>query len=205
MVFSSEGPFTDGRVHFLMQDAATVLTHVTHYVKFARKVNDGNYGTTEAEILIAVPAPVDLGGEELIDKLQKQFAVGEALVFEQLQRDYTLNEQGVIVEILPAAQTPPDAVSLIRDTFGGGEVLSPEAVVELEAAAGNVVRADFGRTNGGDYDPEFVKGLPKAEQKKWLLERWNTHPQEFWDNRNNKRSEKSPDIKHKQLNLAAWL
>jgi hypothetical protein len=45
----------------------------------------------------------------------------------------------------------------------------------------------------------------KAANKTWALARIASNPDEFWDNRENKRNPKAPDYKGKTNNVAVWL
>jgi hypothetical protein len=57
--------------------------------------------------------------------------------------------------------------------------------------------------HGGD--PFQLGKQEKAENGEWCKARFATNPDEFWDNRLNKKNPKGPDIKHKDTGNAAWL
>jgi hypothetical protein len=91
-----------------------------------------------------------------------------------------------------------DAVTLVRNGFGGGEV---------------VPQPD---NYGNAIDPTTMS---KPDQKKWVTARLDTNPDEFLDNRQAKRDgffmtrdgrrfdvkPTTPDYKHKSTGLGVWV
>lgn len=167
------------------------LSPLQHTVFFGRKMGLPNYSNQEASIFIQVDADRSASAEEVADKLMAAFVQAKSQVLTQLGLSFELNAEGVIVEsgaVAPTAPSQKDAVTQVREAF-------PGAVVEP-----NVVQVDFSR--GDTRDP---LSMDKREQKQWLIQRFSTHPNEFFDNRGSKRNPKAPDLKHKSSGLGVWL
>lgn len=58
----------------------------------------------------------------------------------------------------------------------------------------------------GEYPPhtQAVTREEHAANEEWARARFATNPEEFWDNRTNKRNPKAPDIKHRNLDVVIW-
>lgn len=168
---------------------------LTGGVMFSRSVKVRDYETAKAEIWINFEIPNDdsLSAEELNDFIvsnaRASFFTAKGLVFEELGLEFTVSDNGVIQEVL-------------KKNFGNvTEVISAPshtpAAISAPAAA-----------EGGDMPPYSIDTQDKGERaanKTWAVARWNANPDEFWDNRANKRNPKGPDLKHKTTGLAVWL
>lgn len=176
----------------------TVPAHdafLKHTVSFTRKLSDGNYGTNEAFFALQFDTALGASFEDIQAHAMTAFAAVKAVVLEQLGLGYDIDDQGVIREdhnkVVAAAAPAPDAVTQVREVFGGGEAVEN----------GNVV-------NISDAIPSDLKSWSKKDQTDWLTSRLASHPNEFFDNRLKKQSgeysDRAPDFKHKKTGLGLW-
>lgn len=187
-----------------MTDTITAVDNdLTFTAFFGRKISDGNYGSKEASLFVQFKAPADTPLEVIQTKAQLALVAAETVVLEQLHIPYELDDDGKIAEGIVVPPKPAvarenlpgltpqarDAVTQIRDTFGGGTVVDPDS------AEGQYVSAP-------QVDP---KDMSPAEQKKWAMRRYQEDPSQFWDNRIGKRNPKGPDFKHKTTGIGLWL
>jgi hypothetical protein len=171
------------------------LSPLQHTVFFGRKMGLPNYSNQEASIFIQVDADRDLDAAAVADKLMAAFVQAKSQVLTQLGIAFELDAEGVIVESSVASVGPQSAAPSQKDGVTQVREAFPGATVEP-----NVVHVDF--SQGDTRDP--LK-MDKREQKQWLIQRFSTHPHEFFDNRGNKRNPKGPDLKHKASALGVWL
>jgi hypothetical protein len=185
-----------------MADDQVLIENTEHTVGFSRKVNleargGHKYENAEASFFLKFTTPPDAATSEIIEKAMEAFVACQGVVLTQLGIEYDLDAEGVIVEKMPEPiarpqAAPQDAVTQVRNAFGGGEV-------EHDS---NVIQGGF----GADVDP---RTLDKAAQRAWAKARYQTHPQEFWDNRPKKASgEYKPnasDFSHKTFKIGFWL
>lgn len=150
-------------------------------VSFTRKISDGNYGVAEAFMSVQFDILPDDGGEQIIANARHAFLQAKAVVFEQLGVEHTLDESGVVVEV-------------VKRAFPG----TVEAADAPKAAAGG----------GGGAEPPYSADTKDPDERKanreWAEARLESHPNEFWDNRQDKRNPKAPDFKHKSSGIGVW-
>lgn len=154
-------------------------------VSFARKVSDGNYGMTEAFMSVQYDIGQYDTAEDIIHTARNAFLQAKAVVFEQLGIEHTLDESGVVVEVA-------------RRAFPGS-VVEPAPSGPAPAAAPAAA--------GGDNPPfagDTTNPAEKKANKEWAEARLQSHPNEFWDNRESKRNPKAPDFKHKSSGIGVW-
>src|SRR5690606_17784381 len=160
-------------------------------VAFTRKISDGNYGGSEAFMSVQYDIAPNDTPENILANARASFLQAKAVVFEQLGIDHTLNESGVVIE-------------MARRAFPGS-VIEPAPTT---AAAPPAAPA-----RGGSDSPPFpadtTDPAEKRANKEWATARWNTHPHEFYDNRERKASgqykQTAPDVKHKATGIGVWL
>jgi hypothetical protein len=178
------------------------IPSLKHTVFFGRKVSDGNYGSEEASFFLQFETPPGASMEWIQAEAMTAYVAAKSAVLEQLGISYDLDaEQGTIVETgrrataaIPAPQR--DAVTQVREAFGGGNV------VDLNAPQATTAGDD------DEYDAAYVKSLQGDAQQRWLKARLQSHPFEFHNNIEKKAdgrySAKAPDYKHKTLDLPIW-
>lgn len=184
----------------------TIVSNLKHTVHFSRKVNLGNYESTDADMFLQFDTPEGASFEDIIAKAQEAFVACKGTVLSELGISYTLNEEGILVEEVgsaprttaaaPAAapkqtlQSTPDATTQLREAFGGGTVSEDTTVRAV----------NFG---GHDSSIDPLTITSKAEQKKWLEAELKLNPGAFFDNRATKTG-KQPDYRHKASKLGVW-
>lgn len=191
--------------------------NLVHTVAFTRKVNDGNYGSTEATMWLQFDTPLGADPAAIIEQAMDRFAAGKAIVFDQLGIEYHIVD-GIIVENLDVAVSQAKTERAVKAGFT--EVAHAVLVDGAHADAHENV---FG-TGGGERDPEKVgaqgvgptppydpKTKDAGERKlnsQWAKARYETHPDEFWNNKSKKASgqfsETSPDFTHKDTRVGFW-
>lgn len=155
-------------------------------VSFSRKVSDGNYGMHEAFMSVQYDIGQFDTAEDIIHTARNAFLQAKAVVFEQLGVDHTLDESGVVVEVA-------------RRAFPGS-VVEPAPSAPAAAPAAGGASAGAQPPFSADTD-DFAE---KKANKEWAQARLASHPNEFWDNRESKRSPKAPDYKHKNTGIGVW-
>lgn len=176
--------------------------YLTHTVSFSRKRSDGNYGSQDATLFIQFDTPIGGDVADIIEIAADRFAAAKAAVLDQLGIPYHL-DNGLVVE------------EVTVDSVATGARIN-QAFKPISEDEGQPV---FG-TGGGERDPQGVGPVPpyspdtkdkseKGMNLKWAKARYETHPGEFWDNREKKASgqfsEKSPDLSHKDTRIGIWL
>lgn len=180
------------------------LGALTGTVSFSRKVSDNNYGGSDA--FWAIQFPIENGDLEDLEKLAQKastlYGVCKAVVNAQL---------GLPVEDERAA-------ALLQSAFGPGiQTLavnpSPTAdnVVPINTPAAQVAEAVAPQAptvgpnppHGGDY--RSWSKAQKDENTAWAKARLATNPEEFYDNRADKKNPSAPDFKSKVGGIGIWL
>lgn len=161
-----------------MSEPTNVSDHLTLTAFFGRKVNLGNYESTEGSIFIQRDVPVGADGEVIIQAAREAFTLAKTLVLDELGIDYTLDEEtGVIVELKPAS--PKEAAKKLEDAFGA----VPDNVTSINDAPSAQPAAP-------------AAGEPPSQE--WLVNDQMQNPQNWWDNREGKKNPKAPDFKHRK-------
>lgn len=152
-------------------------------VSFTRKVSDGNYGSTEFFHAVQYDIPDPSDGEAIVAAANAAATIAKAVVFEQLGIEHTLDESGVVVEV-------------VRRAFPGSVV---EPAAAQAAPAGG---------NEPPYPANTTDAAQKKANKEWAEALYATNPAAFYDNRAKKASgefsAKSPDVKHKASGIGLW-
>lgn len=165
-------------------------------VGFQRKVSVRQYESAEASIFIQTE--VDLNDPDLTMKnLKHALMQATSLVYEQLGITFQLDEGGIVRELLNKHLGP---VTEVKSNDGhalrSGEEPFPTSGPAPAPAAGG---------DGPPFDPNTKDRDEKAANKAWAMADFAANPQDWYDNRGNKKSERSPDAKHKKNGLALWL
>jgi hypothetical protein len=141
----------------------------------------GQYTADEFEVTLGLPdSPTDEQIEQV--GLEAKAHVYNLLGLKMGFFD-TAEEEG-----RPAAQQ-------LADRFGG-EVVNEQPTQGLHVVEEWPTPAYVQRGAYKNATPEFTA---------WAIDRFSKYPNEFFDNRGDKKGPKSPDIKHKATGLNIWL
>lgn len=172
------------------------ISPLRHTVSVNRKITPKQYESLDTGIFLQFETPADMPIEEIMGIAAERIIAAKTTVLDSLGIDYTLVD-GVVVEATTAPKATfkgPDAVTQIRNEFGGGTVEPDNGQTYQTAHAGDL----------SDVMPSDNKA-----KKAWLKARLASHPNEFFDNREDKASgkysSKSPDFKHKPTKEGLWL
>ena len=164
-------------------------------VSFSRKVAVRQYESAEASIFIQFCIPTEGDAETIrhqtLANARAAMFEAKGLVLEELGLAFQVDENGVLHELIAKNLGNVTEIRTATPTSGG------------EAAA-PVASAEAGNPNP-PYSSDTQDRSERAANKTWAMARWASHPHEFWDNRENKRNPKGPDLKHKETGLAVWL
>lgn len=161
---------------------------------FQRKVSVRQYESAEASIFIQTE--VDLNDDDVTMKnLKHAMMQAKALVFEELGITFQLDEGGIVREMLDKHLGPVTEIKTapVSHELRSGEQSFPTA------------NPPVGGGDGPPFDVNTRDRDQKAANKEWAISDFANNPQNWFDNRGNKRSEKSPDLKHRSNGLAVWL
>lgn len=176
------------------------VDHLTGTVTFSRKVSVRQYESAEASIFVQFEIPTEGSPEqqraELLANARAAFFSAKALVFQELGLEFTVEEDGVVREVL-------------QKNFGKVTEVTPTELAVVAADSG-VTATPFADPSAGvgPNAPYAVDTQDKNERtanKKWAVARIASNPEEWWDNRENKRNPKAPDFKHKETGMGVWL
>lgn len=164
-----------------MGDELAVETPLKATVFFERKVQVREYESAVAGVHIQADVPLGADGPQVEQAIMDAFFQAKSVVFEQLGIEFSLNDDGVVMET-------------IRKHFGSvTEGAAPDAPAPQAAVA---PRAPNPAPSGGN-------GKIQRQCKTCGVE--TPH----WDNRPKKASgeykEKSPDLKCASCNKGVWL
>lgn len=168
------------------------LTNFRGTFGFERKVSRGEYSNsdaTTASIHVQFDYAPDATAEEFLSAAREAANYGKAIVFESLGLEAHFTDGGVLME-------------LVQDSFPGATVEQHEHV-ERDPRDPQVT--------GVGYNPPYTNDQVKAERddarKKamrkenaaWAKARYESNPQEFYDNRasNAEKGWNGPDFMHK--------
>ena len=165
------------------------INELTGTVSFSRKISVRQYESAEASVFIQFPIPTEGDAESIrhqtLANARAAMFEAKGLVLEELGLEFQVDENGVLHELIAKNL---GNVTEIRPTGNTGPVSDGESVSDTPP-----------------YSTDTQDKSERAANKAWGLARWKTHPHEFWDNRQNKRNPKGPDLKHKENGLAVWL
>lgn len=178
-----------------------VILPNTGTVGFNRKVSVRPYESAEASIFVQFEIPTEgVTPEEQRDQLvanaKAAFFQAKALIYEELGLEFSVEEGGVIREVL-------------RETFGNvTEVTATEAPAPTPITAAPSASGD-GVSDTPPFAGDTTDKSERAANKAWAKKRYAAHPDEFYDNRPKKAAgeynPKAPDVKHKSSGVALWL
>lgn len=165
---------------------------------YAKKVNDGNYGSDEYSIFVQFDFAPDADVEEFLTAAREAAFSAKSIVFEQAGLKGEIDASGVLHQVL--------------ETFPGATAVP----LVVEGASVEVVETTATPTVGPNppHDPAVLKTLPKGpdktakykENSAWAEARFAVAPKEFWDNREDKRYPDSHDYAHKtHKGVGFWL
>ena len=169
-----------------------VLDNLIGTVSYSRKKGLPDYSSADAFFAIQFPIERDDTPEEIQEKANLCYAMCKAQVHAQLGLP---QETAVASAMIQAAFGPETQVVEEPSNFAALPTAAP-------APAGNEVAPN------PPYDPSDWANQTKEQKAaiaEWAKDRFATNPHEFYDNRNNKRNPKAPDIKHRATGAAAWL
>lgn len=177
---------------------------VSGSVRFTRKIQVRQYETAEASITIefGIEDDPNMAVEDKLASIRaaarSAFFQAKGLVFEELGLEFTVDDNGVVMEA-------------VRNTFGNVTEVKQElpSAATSEAITNNLTQA-VGSV--ADSNPPFpattTDKAQKAANSEWAKARYATHPNEFFDNRPKKASgeykSNAPDVKHKDTKIGVW-
>ena len=178
------------------------LDHLTYTVYVSRKNSGMTYGTgsaseASAHVQVDIPVGTDPTSDAAQVALRNAFNAAKAQVAVTLGMTTVLDDEGTLQfeEPEPVAAAP----------------------VAMEKAIANAFPASAPAAGEGPDEPPFVNPARGSQEEKantkWAKQRFATHPHEFFDNSQDKRNPRAPDVKHKTFNrhggwdndLVAWL
>lgn len=175
------------------------VDHLTGTVTFSRKVSVRQYESAEASIFVQFEIPTEGSPEqqraELLANARAAYFSAKALVFQELGLEFTVGEDGVIREVL-------------QKNFGKVTEVTPNelANVAMDSQTSSTPFAEPTATEpNAPYPTDTQDKNERNANKKWAVARIASHPDEWWDNRTNKRNPKAPDYKHKETGMGVWL
>lgn len=178
----------------IMDTFTRAMTNFRGTFGFERKVSRGEYSNsdaTTASIHVQFDYAPDATAEEFLAAAREAANYGKAIVFESLGIEAHFSDGGILME-------------LVQDVFPGGTVEHSEVVQRDPRDP----QASTGVGTTPPYTNEAVKAERDDDRKKamrrenavWAKARYETHPQEFYDNRatNAEKGWNSPDFMHKK-------
>jgi hypothetical protein len=175
------------------------VNHLTGTVTFSRKVSVRQYESAEASIFVQFEIPNEGSPEqqraELLANARAAYFSAKALVFQELGLEFTVGEDGVIHEVL-------------QKNFGKVTDVTPTelAAVAMDSQTSATPFAEPTATEpNAPYAVDTQDKNERNANKRWAVARIASHPDEWWDNRQNKRNPKAPDYKHKETGMGVWL
>lgn len=188
---------------------------------FSRKVNDGDYGHTEASLYVpfVYDAADDAGNQE---RIANAFLEAKCHVYNELHIPFSQSPEGLVQEIqgafpgatvakaTPAPQAAPQLTPQGREYFPDDEYVAPPQPQPQSQGGGGGIKI-FKRLKTA----EFPDGVPNPDWLQRQIDFANKQNEanetEFWDNRadlpkfGGNRSAKSPWFKGKNnKDVAVW-
>jgi hypothetical protein len=171
--------------------AAPVYENPKATVGFNRKVSVRQYESAEASIYIQVDIDPE-NTEATMAAIKHAMFQAKSLVFEELGLSFSVEEGGVIRELIG------NHFGNVTEVTGTPAAIAPAPAAPQQAAA----------PTGGDNPPFSADTQDKGEKaanKQWAVARIASNPDDFYDNRLTRKNPKAPDFKHKTTGLAVWL
>lgn len=166
-------------------------------IGFRRVVQVRQYESCEASIHIDFDVDPNNINQTMTNAKAAMFNA-KAFIYEELGLELTVDEGGVVREVLnkqfgKVTEVTPTAAAAVA---------TPPPVV---AAAAVEVQAAPTSSANPPFDASTTNRDEKAANKKWALADIKANPENWFDNRENKKSDRSPDYKHKTNGMAVWL
>lgn len=180
---------------------SAVETPITGTIGFNRKISVRPYESAEASMFMQFeidPANPD----ETLKAAKHAFFQAKALVFEELGLEFSIEDGGVIRELL--TKNFGAVTEVTNSPAAVAPAAAPSAAQSAPESVSQAAPAPAGGANP-PYSADTMDKNEKAANKTWALARIASNPEEFWDNRENKRNPKAPDYKGKTNNIAVWL
>lgn len=177
------------------------------HVSFSRKVSVRQYESADASISISFDIPTDpdmsdtARGDQIIANARAAFFQAKALVYEELALEFSVDDNGVVHEVL-------------ERHFGNVTEVAAESPAAFAAPAPAAVTAFAAPapSGGADQPPFSAETTDKDERRSnsnWAKARYNEFPNEYFDNRPKKADgsykANAPDFKHKDTKIGFWL
>jgi hypothetical protein len=180
--------------------------HPIGTVVFERTVRVREFESAKAGVFIQfeLPDPAQANGsygEQVLAKIGDAFFQAKTVVFDELGLDFNVDAGGVVREA---------AGGVVREAINAtlGQVTEVQAPrqqpKQITAPAPQPAPVAVDQSQP-PYDPRTTDRQEKSANARWAKARLETHPDEFWDNRNDKRNPKAPDFKHKDSGIGVWL
>lgn len=189
----------DQLIESKVQDAFTrALTNFKGTFSFERKISRGEYSNSDsstAAIHVQFDYAPDATPEEFLASASEAALQGRAVVYQELGIEAHLDAGGVLREV-------------VNDAFPGATTETVAADPQDSNPARQQAAAVASVGDKPPYTDDQVKGASGDELKQmrrenadWAKARYETHPQEFKDNRpdNEKNGTKFPHFTHKKF------
>lgn len=186
-----------------------------------RKVQVRPYEMAEASVTLGF-AVDPTNPDQTRANAQTALFQAHGLVLEELGLEFEVGPNGVIRELIDAKLGPTTEVTQApapqpQVAAPPAPPVQPPVQAPPAAAPQPVPQQPVAQAPSADGPPfpqavAMGRNAPKDQSqanREWAQQRLQTHPQEFWDNREKKASgdysPKSPDFKHKDTNIGVWL
>lgn len=176
-------------------------------VSFNRRVSVRPYESAEAGIYIQFDIPTDptMSAEDrtsqIVANARAAFFQAKALVFEELNLQFQVGQNGVIHEVLA------DKFGKVTEvTPSSAAAPAPAAPVAVAPAATATAPSQPVHGDAPPFPADTTNREEKAANKVWALADIKANPDAWYYNApESKRNPKSPDYKHKATGLAVWV
>jgi len=175
-------------------------------VSFNRRVSVRPYESAEAGIYIQFDIPTDPAmtaedrTSQIVANARAAFFQAKALVFEELNLQFQVGQNGVIHEVL--ADKFGKVTEVTQQSAAAPAPAAPVAVASATATA----PSPSAHADTPPFPADTTNRDEKAANKTWALVDIKTNPDAWYYNApESKRNPKSPDYKHKATGLAVWV
>lgn len=162
---------------------------------FERTIQVRQYEPAKASVTIKATVPLGVDDADQADKNMELAAAlvtqAKLVVFQQLGLEHTLEENGVVVELVQAA-------------FDGATREAVPASSSTQAVLDQRVQLPAGTVSATPPHDPSARGAEGKANQAWAWERFAVAPSEFFDNRNDPQRGNRPEIKHKPSGVGAW-
>jgi len=169
-------------------------------VVFERTVKVRDYESAKAGVFIQFD--INGGGDQLVAAISEAFFQAKAVVFDELGIEFNVDAGGVVRELIDAK------FGKVTEVTAAPPVLTAARPVAVAAPPAPVAATPTVDDGQPPYNPATQDKSEKAANARWAKARYQSHPDEFWDNAEAKASgrfsPKSPDFKHKDTGIGVW-